>query len=89
MNQRHLEALQAGAASIAQEKSTKSGIATTGGKSDKYVKPGEALKARPAFAFARVGPSDGEEETYAREGRKILDELRRRRGSYLFELAKR
>lgn len=48
-----------------------------------------ALTARPAFAFARVGPSDGEAEIYAREGGTILDELRIRRQSYLSEFATR
>jgi glutathione S-transferase len=48
-----------------------------------------ALTARPAFALARVGPSNGEAEIYAREGRKILDELRIRRQSYLSEFATR
>jgi glutathione S-transferase len=49
----------------------------------------KALMARPAFAAARVGPSNGEEEIYAREGSRILDELRMHRASYLSEFARR
>ena len=31
----------------------------------------------------RVGPSGGEEDTYAREGAKVVDDMRRRRAAYL------
>ena len=43
----------------------------------------DAVKARPSYAKARVGPSAGEGETYAREGGKLADDLRRRRAAYL------
>jgi glutathione S-transferase len=42
-----------------------------------------AIKARPSYAEARVGPSAGESETYAREGAKLVDDLRKRRAAYL------
>ena len=42
-----------------------------------------AIKARPSYSEARVGPSAGEGETYAREGAKLVDDVRRRRAAYL------
>jgi glutathione S-transferase len=41
-----------------------------------------ALKARPSYVAARVGPSGGEAEVYAREGAKVVDDLRQRRIAY-------
>jgi glutathione S-transferase len=42
-----------------------------------------AVQARPSYAAARVGPSAGEAEIYAREGAKVVDDLRCRRDAYL------
>lgn len=42
-----------------------------------------AIKARPSYTKARVGPSGGEAETYAREGAKLVEEMQRRRAAYL------
>jgi len=41
------------------------------------------VQARPSYAEARVGPSAGEAETYAAEGVKAVDGLRRRRDDYV------
>jgi len=42
-----------------------------------------ALKTRPSYVAARVGPSGGEADVYAREGAKVVDDLRQRRTAYL------
>ena len=42
-----------------------------------------AVKARPSFAAARVGPSAGEADTYELEGSKAVADLRQRRAAYL------
>jgi glutathione S-transferase len=42
-----------------------------------------AVQARPSYAEARVGPSAGEAEVYAREGAKVAGDLRSRRAAYL------
>lgn len=42
-----------------------------------------AVQARPSYSVARVGPSADEAETYAREGSKVVGDLRRRRAAYL------
>ena len=41
------------------------------------------VQARPSYAQARVGPSGDEAATYAREGAKVVDDLRARRAGYL------
>ena len=43
----------------------------------------ERVQARPSYAQARVGPSVDEAAVYAREGAKVVDDLRRRRAAYL------
>jgi glutathione S-transferase len=43
----------------------------------------QSVQARPSYAQARVGPSAGEAAVYAREGAKVVDDLRRRRAAYL------
>ncbi|MPZ57816.1 MAG: hypothetical protein GEU91_15225 [Rhizobiales bacterium] len=43
------------------------------------------VQARPSYAQARVGPSADEAASYAREGAKVVDDLRRRRADYLVQ----
>jgi len=43
----------------------------------------QRVKARPSYAQARVGPSADEAKTYAAEGAKVVDDLRKRRADYL------
>jgi glutathione S-transferase len=41
------------------------------------------VQARPSYAQARVGPSGDEAATYAAEGAKVVDDVRKRRAEYL------
>jgi glutathione S-transferase len=43
----------------------------------------DAVKARPSYGLARVGPSADEADVYASEGSRIVDDLRRRRAAYV------